>query len=76
MFNNAKIKQLSAEEIIDYILCQDGFWNKFTKYTGIDMSLEAILKRNGVYSEEKLRKAKQISNKNRIANGKEPLFLI
>lgn len=65
-----------TEQEICYILSQDWFWENFEKHTGIDISLEAILKRNGVYSEEKLKEAQEISNRNRIAQGKKPLFEI
>lgn len=74
MFNSTENKLLSTEQKIDYILSQDWFWAIFEKRTGIDISLESILKRNGVYSEENLKKVQQMSNKNRIAKGKKILF--
>lgn len=67
-------KKNESKSKIEYILEQDWFWEIFEEQTGMDISLEAILKRNGVYSEETLKEAQQMSNKNRIAKGKKPLY--
>ena len=65
-----------TEEELEYILHQDYIWDRFLEEKGTDyeMELADILKRNGRYTEERFIEAKRISNKNRIAAGKKPLF--
>ena len=67
-------KKNESKSKLEYILEQDWFWEMWQEQTGIDMSLKAILKRNSVCSEERLKEAQQMSNKNRIAKGKKPFY--
>lgn len=67
------IAEVIYQKKIDNILSrlsQDNFWEEYAKQTGTDISLEAILKRNGVYSNEKLKEAQEISSRRRLHKGK------
>ena len=65
-----------TEEELEYILHQDYIWDRFLEEKGTDYETELanILKRHERYTEERFIEAKRISNKNRIAAGKKPLF--
>ena len=65
-----------TEEELEYILNQDYIWDRLLEEKGTDYETELadILKRNGTYTEERFIEAKKLSNKNRIAAGKKPLF--
>lgn len=58
-YENA-FKMLSPDQKIDYLLSQDWFWEAYQRKTGADISLEGLLKSNGVYSEENLKLAERI----------------
>ena len=65
-----------TEEELEYILNQDYIWDRLLEGKGTDYETELadILKRHGRYTEERFIEAKKLSNKNRIAAGKIPLF--
>lgn len=52
--------KLTPDQKIDYLLSQDWLWEAYQRETGADISIEGILKRNGVYSDEKMKLAEQI----------------
>ena len=73
IFRRNKLKKRVRRDV-DALLHSDKFWEELIKEeNGGVYDPEYIFRRDGL-SEEQIKKAKEISNRNRIKAGKKPLF--
>ncbi len=73
IFRTIKLRKRARRDV-ETLLRSDDFWVELIKEeNGGVYDPEVIFRRQGL-SEEQIRKAKEISNRNRIKKGKKPLF--